>query len=208
MILNRPFPSGRSFARTAGILLVSGIFFLTACAESGGEDKSAVTILNDGRLKALIVEEFDKSYYDREELQQKILREAANYNKEAGEGTISVEKVAAEEGVVKVEMTYADDSYYASFNDVIFFLGSVQEAEEEGYDLNKVLFSVKDDSETVGKSDILAMTDMRLLITDMKEPVTLNGKAVYLSGNARADKKLKTVSFEEDSKEPAYILFK
>ena len=57
-------------------------------------------------------------------------------------------------------------------------------------------------------SDILAMTEMRLLITDRKEPVTLSGKAAYISDNVTMDKKLKTAFFEEESGELAYILFK
>lgn len=84
----------------------------------------------------------------------------------------------------------------------------MQKAGEDGYDLNRVLSSVKDDLETVGKSDIANMTDMRLLITDMREPVTLNGKAAYISANVTVDKKGKTVFFNEDSEELAYILFK
>ena len=82
------------------------------------------------------------------------------------------------------------------------------EAGEDGYDLNRVLSSAKDLKETVGMSDILAMTEMRLLITDRKEPVTLSGKAAYISDNVTMDKKLKTAFFEEESGELAYILFK
>lgn len=208
MAWNKLFPPGYGFARAAGLLLAAGMIFLTACAEGGGEEVSSVTILKDGKVKSLIVESFDKSYYDQDELQQKILREAADYNKEAGEGTVSVEKVAAQDKVVRVEMTYADASSYASFNDGIFFLGSVKEAQDAGYDLNRVLSSAKDLKETVGMSDILAMTQMRLLITDRTEPVTLNGKAAYISDNVTMDKKLKTAFFDEESGELAYILFK
>ena len=208
MTRNKLFPPGYGCARAAGLLLAAGMIFLTACAEGGGEEESSVTILKDGKLKSLIVESFDKSYYDQDELQQKILREAADYNNEAGEGTVSVEKVAAQDGVVRVEMTYADASSYASFNDGIFFRGSAGEAQDAGYDLNRVLSSAKDLKETVGMSDILAMTEMRLLITDRKEPVTLSGKAAYISDNVTMDKKLKTAFFEEESGELAYILFK
>ena len=102
MTRNKLFPPGYGCARAAGLLLAAGMIFLTACAEGGGEEESSVTILKDGKLKSLIVESFDKSYYDQDELQQKILREAADYNNEAGEGTVSVEKVAAQDGVVRV----------------------------------------------------------------------------------------------------------
>lgn len=208
MVWNRLFPPRYGFAKAAGLLLAAGMIFFTACAGESGEEESSVTIQKDGKLKSLIVESFDKSYYDQDELQQKILGEAADYNKEAGEGTVSVEKVAAQDGVVRVEITYADASAYASFNDGIFFLGSAQEAQDAGYDLNRVLSSAKDSKETVGMHDILAMTDMMLLITDRTEPVTLSGRAAYVSDNVTVDKKLKTAFFEEESGELAYILFK
>lgn len=205
--------SGSFFSRLNGtrkavaVLLAAGMIF-TGCAGGGNEEESAVALQKDGKVKALIVESFDKANYDKDELQQRILREASDYNAQSGQTAISVEKVAVSEGKVRVEMTYEDAAAYASFNGGTFFIGSVQKAGEDGYDLNRVLSSVKDDLETVGKSDIANMTDMRLLITDMREPVTLNGKAAYISANVTVDKKGKTVFFNEDSEELAYILFK
>ena len=61
---------------------------------------------------------------------------------------------------------------------------------------------------TAGRSDILEMSDAKILITDMKEPVVLDGKAVYVSSNVETDKKCKTVSFDETSDEMAYIIYK
>ena len=87
-------------------------------------------------------------------------------------------------------------------------MGSPKEAEEEGYNLNKVLSSTRYPLETVGGADILAMDgDVRILITDMKDPVVLDGKAIYTSDNVQTDKKYKTVTLKEESGEPAYIIY-
>ena len=87
-------------------------------------------------------------------------------------------------------------------------MGPVSEAQKAGYDLNKVFISSSDQLVTAGMSDILEMSDAKILITDMKEPVVLDGKAVYVSSNVETDKKCKTVSFDETSDEMAYIIYK
>lgn len=205
MILSRFFPQKNSLYKVTVIMFAAGLTALTAC--SSAEEGSMVSITKEGKIDSCIVESFDKSYYDKDELQQRILQEAASYNRAVGEGAVSVEKVSVENGFACVEMTYGKASDYAAFNNKVFFIGSAQEAKEEGYNLNIVLSSAKDEYETVGMSDILAMDGVRILITDVKEPVALNGRAAYISGNVAADKRLKTVYFDEESEELAYILY-
>ena len=206
MILSSYFIQKHKLAKVAVLSLFLGTLGLTACNAVEGE--SSVSLLKDGAVKATIVEDFDKSYYDKDELQQMILEEVVSYNRQLGEDAVSVDKVSVENGVARVEMTYADSESYAAFNDGVFFLGPVSEAQKAGYDLNKVFISSSDQLVTAGMSDILEMSDAKILITDMKEPVVLDGKAVYVSSNVETDKKCKTVSFDETSDEMAYIIYK
>lgn len=206
MILNSYFSQKHKLAKSAVLLLILGTLSLSACV--GSKEESSISLLKDGAVKATIVEDFDKSYYDKDELQQMVLEEVVSYNRSFGEGVISVDKVSVEDGIARVEMTYADSTAYAAFNGGAFFLGSVTDAQEAGYDLNKVFVSATDQLVTAGMTDILEMRDARILITDMKDPVVLDGKAVYVSGNVKTDKKCKTVSFDEASEEMAYIIYK
>ena len=206
MILSSYFLQKHKLAKVAVLSLFLGTLALTACNAVEGE--SSVSLLKDGAVKATIVEDFDKSYYDKDELQQMILEEVVSYNRQLGEDAVSVDKVSVENGVARVEMTYADSESYAAFNDGVFFLGPVSEAQKAGYDLNKVFISSSDQLVTAGMSDILEMSDAKILITDMKEPVVLDGKAVYVSSNVETDKKCKTVFFDETSDEMAYIIYK
>ena len=206
MILSSYFIQKHKLAKVAVLSLFLGTLALTACNAVEGE--SSVSLLKDGAVKATIVEDFDKSYYDKDELQQMILEEVVSYNRQLGEDAVSVDKVSVENGVARVEMTYTDSESYAAFNNGVFFLGPVSEAQKAGYDLNKVFISSSDQLVTAGMSDILEMSDAKILITDMKEPVVLDGKAVYVSSNVETDKKCKTVSFDETSDEMAYIIYK
>lgn len=189
-------------------IIIAGTLMLAACTGNEAEEGTSVTINKDGAVSSHIVSEFDKSYYDRDELQQRILQEVASYNQTNGTDHISVEKIEVKDNMAVVEMTYVEAADYAAFNSGVFFMGNAFGAQAEGYNINKVLSGVEDPMDTVGMSDILAMTDYTLLITDMKDPVSLSGKAAYISDNVTVGKNLKTVSFDEESEELAYILYK
>ena len=150
-------------------------------------EESRAELQKDGSVKSVVTADFDKPDYDIEELKQMVLEESAAYNRSTGDGAISVEKVSEKNGTASVKMTYKSAADYAAFNDGIFFVGSPKEAEEEGYNLNRVLSGTKNPLETVGGADILAMADAKILITD---------------------KKYKTVTLKEESGEPAYIIYK
>lgn len=199
-------------------VLVAAATVLTAC---GGnlEKGTTVSVGRDGKINSHIVTEFDKSYYDKDELQQRILEEVLAYNRESGADGVSVEKIDVKDSLAVVDMSYAGGQDYAGFNHSVFFVGNAFKAQAEGYDLNTVLSGTEDAMDTVGMSDILAMTDYTLLITDMKDSVSLSGetayvsialegRAAYVSDNVIVGKNLKTVSLDEESEELAYILFK
>lgn len=189
-------------------LLVLAVMAAMVSCSNVGESGSYVTIGKNGTLQSNIEESFEESYYDQEELQQMILTQAATYNRGTGNSSITVEKVDVRDGIAVVQMTYAAAGDYASFNKAVFFVGKAQDAEKEGYELNVVLSGVKDSKETVGKSDILAVENVTLLITDIDDAIQLNGKALYVSDNVIVSDNGKTVCRMEDSEKTAYIIFK
>lgn len=188
-----------------GMLAALAALLLSACQSSGGEETTSITVQKDGTIRSQIVESFDQDYYDSEELQQAILTESANYNKAAGSGKINVEKIQADEGVVTVCMTYQEALDYAGFNHITFFVGSAENAEKD-YELNVVLSGTKDANDTVGRADILAMKDYKLLITDVQELVFLNGKAEYVSDNIIVSNDRKNVQLSGSGL--GYVLYK
>lgn len=189
-------------------MLILASVHLSGCGAGEVEEGGSVSIQKDGSISVSITESFDKSYYDKDELQKKILTEAADYNRQTGTGSITVNKVSVEKDMALVEMSYGKAEDYAAFNDSVFFVGTPAQAEEKGYDLNTVLSGTKDAMETVGITDIRTMSEYTILITGGKEPVTLNGKAAYVSSNVTVSKNLKKVSFDKASEELAFVLYK
>lgn len=191
-----------------GCLLLLGLFGLCGCESAPAEEGTTVSIGKDGSVTCYIVEKFDKPYYDGEEMKQMVLSEVADYNKSVGGSSISVDKVLVEDGLATVLLKFATAKDYADFHGNTFFVGTAKEAQEAGYDLNTVLSSTEDELETIGMSDMLAMEEYRILVTDMKEPVTLNGKAAYVSDNTIYSTSLRTVVFGGEADEMAYVMYR
>ena len=188
-----------------GLLLGAVMFLISACEKSGGEEVTSITVQKDGTILSHIVESFEQGYYDSEELQQSILTETADYNKAAGSERINVEKIDVDSGVATVRMIYQEAEDYADFNHTVFFVGSTEKAGEE-YELNVVLSGAKDTNDTVGRADILAMKDYKLLITDAQEPVFLNGRAEYISDNVTVSSDRKNIQLSGDGL--GYVLYR
>ena len=183
----------------AAVLMINGMLFLSACA---GEEQidNRITIHKDGVVEAHMEESFEQSYYDKDELQQMILQEAADYNRQMGSACISVDKVEVKDGKAMAEMSFQKAGDYAAFNKTLFFVGTPAEASLEGYELNIVL------SETLAKADILA-AEQKLLIMSVAEPVYLPGKACYVSENVQVSKDRKSVWLTGEEQEAGYVLY-
>jgi hypothetical protein len=197
-------------------IILGGMLGLVSCAGSGESSVTTLTLLKDGSVRSEIRENFGESYYDSAELQNTILSQTADYNREAGSSKITVEKVEAKDDIAVVKMIYEKPEDYASFNRSILFVGTAKEAKEAGYQLDLVLSGTKDANETIGMSDMLAMDGEKILITDVKDRIVLNGKALYTSDNVTVSDNGKEIqislSGEEakeagDKKALAYVVF-
>ncbi len=196
------------------ILALAVMSVMVSCGSKSEEAEGTfISFGKDGSVQSRIVESFvpenaPENYYDEEELQQSILSQAASYNRNTGNGSITVEKVEIKDDMALVQMSYASAEDYASFNKAVLFVGEASKAEAEGYELNVVLSSIKDANETVGRADILAMKDVRLLITNVSDGIVLNGKALYVSENVTVSGDAKTIVRNAEDNGLAYIIFK
>lgn len=194
------------------IIISLGLVFMmteaTACGLGKETQKTAISVAKDGTVSMQIIEPFDKTYYDGDELKQRILTEVADYNRNTLTGDISVEKIEVEDQSAKVIMRYAGCEDFALFNKNVFYVGSIAKAQEAGFDLNIVLSGTEDSLETIGMTDMRNMEDYSILITDCADSVTIEGKAAYISDNVSVSKNKKTITRSQDTEEPAYVVFR
>ena len=154
---------------------------------------NTLEVTEDGRLIAYIVEDFDKDYYDINELKTMVEDEAAKYNQakaslvsEAGQVPITVEKVImAEDGSKKavVALNFANAAVYTDYMGLEAFYGTVAQATEKGYVLDGMLKAVKNDEPLIGETLKKSQDKTILIIKDAVTVRTYN-KVQYLSKNA------------------------
>lgn len=175
---------------------------LVACG-STSVDTNTISIDKKGVVTGTIVEEFGAEYYNADELKEMVDEEVSNYNTKAGTEQVTVESYEAENGMVKLSMTYAGYADYAAMNEKELFAGTVSDAYDAGYTFSEL--SSADGEETISKDDILEMGSDNIVICEEAQDVIVPGKILYVSSNVEATGN-KTATVKEEG-ELAYILY-
>ena len=154
---------------------------------------NTLEVTADGHLIAYIVEDFDKDYYDINELKTMVDEEVAAYNQakatlvnEAGQLPITVNSVMmAEDGSKKavVALNFANAVAYTDYMGVEAFYGTVTQAIEKGYVLDGMLKSVNNDEPFIGET-LKKNQDKNILIIKDAVMVRTYNKVQFLSKNA------------------------
>lgn len=147
---------------------------LTACGERTDDDfdgaaMTTISVKKDGSISSKIVEDFGASYYDAEALKSMIETEIADYKAADGTAQITLRSCEVEAGKTNVLMEFNDHDTYAGYNDERFFAGTVQGADQAGFDLNVTLNSVSGGA-GITKADLLGMGDSHIVILEVVRP--------------------------------------
>ena len=174
--------------RTKGmVLIVLALGMLTACGRSSLKE-TGVSVGKDGVLTAEVFDTLDQSYYNAEELKANVESSVADYNRGAGEDTITVEKFEiGEEGEVELSMKYASSKDYMAFNNVDFYAGDITDGyNSEGYRF-ETTFRQVEKGEIVGdeikREDIFAGSNHPMIAFSEPMMVEVPGKILYVSSN-------------------------
>lgn len=194
-------------------ILFSGVLLL-ALAGCGKEEEytnSYLEIAKDGTVTAVMVEEFKKSFYDLEGLEDMIRLEVANYNTEAGEERITLKSIEVKEANVVGVMKYKSAEDYTAYNDTEYkpmqlFAGTIKEAKEAGIDLNISLVSSTAD-DVIGKDQLLGLEGYYLVMWSEPIEVRTSGSIKYYSDNLSLTQSNQIMT-REDGAAPYYLVFK
>lgn len=188
-------------------ILMTGvvIFSLCACGQDVSTEETSVKIEKDGTVVNTIIEEFDETLYNVEDLKSMVLSEVASFNSASDGKSISVDKLEAKDGKVTVSMTFAGTGQYAEFNEKVLFYGTISEAYQAGLDFDITLNSTKKDGGQIGKEEILGMNDYGIVILEEPIAVMTPSKIVYASSNVEvlSAKSAKVTSTEQSA---AYLI--
>ena len=162
---------GKTFALVLCVLMLG----LTACgskAEENAEETqvSSISIKKDGSISSKIIEDFSQSYYDVDGLKSMIETSIAEYKAQNSEAQVSLKKCEAAQGAIEVIMEFGSDRDYAGFKED-FFAGTIQAANQAGYDLNVTLWASSDklEKDSISKPELLGMGDCHIVIFEAPE---------------------------------------
>lgn len=188
-----------------GLLGVLAVVLLTGCGAEFSADKDTVYVQKKGTVKGANVADFDKDYYDETELSDFITDTVDTYVARAGEGTVSIQEFAVENGVAHVYLDYAGAADYAEFNGVEFYAGTVLDAKADGYEIPDA-FTAVTDVETTWDAQ-----ENKIVIIGQQTQVQVDGTILFVSANVSATgKNTADVTYDilDEEAEPAYIVYK
>ncbi len=157
--------------------------FLGACA-SGEDDfeESTITIERRGKVSENIVESFDKDYYDVEELKEEFEKSVSDYNESIGSEEIKLKKIELKDSKIYVNIDFTGPSDYESFVGENLFVGTIDDAYDNGYRMDVTLKGV-DDGKKIGKVQIMGMKDRNIIILSEHVRINTFKDIAYVSAN-------------------------
>lgn len=210
--------------KTAAFMILFAGLFLWGCGDNrsgdgemeveAAEDVTAeLEVGKDGNITETLVEDFAETYYNEENLRSMILSEIDEFNRNHGEGTVSVDKLEQKDGMVTVQISYPSAEIYSEYNTDEYnsknlFCGTVKEAYDAGYPLDVSLQDVNGET-TIGKQELLEMGEQYILISENPMQVKVPGKIQYVSSNVTVSGKSEArLSGDEAASEKYYIMYK
>ncbi|MEG0963345.1 MAG: hypothetical protein RR139_11680 [Lachnospiraceae bacterium] len=162
-----------------GIMLAG---LLTACGTSLKADCDTVYVKKNGTVIGAAVEEFEKDYYDADELKTFIEDEVAQYQKEHEKKSVKIHEFSVKDKTAKLFIKFKGYKDYQDFNNVTLFTGTVPQALAAGYDFATEFRKVKDTKlgDTVDNSKILSSDD-KVVVLSEKIDVKVDGTIKYVS---------------------------
>ena len=195
------------------ILAALAFAFRAVTKALGPEDYSVSTaeFLENGSIRITSVESFEEEYYDSDELEQEIDEAVSSYNKANGANSVKQGAFSAADGEAKVVLTYRDAKDYEAFNGVPLFIGTVQEAQDQGYDFESIMSAVcQEDSSRILNQETLAQLSAHEVIVLMEQlDVVLSKEILYATPNLGVTDGLHAAAIDTISTDsPAIIILK
>ena len=115
------------------LLILSMAFLLSGCSQKFEPTESTIFITSKGLVQSAVIESFDKSYYDFDELYESVEKEVKAYCLDKNEEAVTISSLGEENNSVALLMDYQTVEDYVEFNETLLFSGTFSEAAAAGY---------------------------------------------------------------------------
>lgn len=163
-------------------LLVIGIAaaLLSGCGFNPEKvETTTVQILEDGTLTQIVVDDFDKDYYDFDEFSKMASSEVTAFNIANGENSAVIKDIIRNDDSVKTIMTFDSDDDYMLFNGTTFFYGTVNEMLDAGFSLPGDM--VSRDGDAIDADTFYDKEEQHVIVVSEKINIVAPYKIEYMS---------------------------
>lgn len=177
--------------KVKAILLVMAVSCgLIGCGQEKAPEVSSVSIGKDGSIVHQIVGDFEENYYEIGGLQTLASDRVAEYCANHGEDSVTLTSVEEMDGRILIQLGYATDRDYSSFNNRDLFVGTLTDAYIQGYPLEAVPF-VSIDKRPIEFGDMEGRDSKKIVIIATKptEELVVNtyGKILYINRSSAGE---------------------
>ena len=114
------------------VIMTAVLVCLSACAEAEDDyAESTIVVAKKGRISERIIENFDKDYYNLDELKSEFESSVSQYNENIGGEEIRLKKVELNGTLLTVDLDFTGPSDYENFTGERLFVGTVKDAIEK-----------------------------------------------------------------------------
>ncbi len=180
---------------------------LTGCGDKLSDAAvSTVSFQKDGSVETVTVEDFGEDYYSEDELAQTISEELSKYN--TTQEAVKNKELKVKDGTAKLTMEYAEGTDYASFNDCVFYYGSVSGAVSAGYDLSAVMNAVsrEDTNKVLVTKDLDTLAENKMIILTEPYEIRTYAKILYASSNVTVTEDKEASVQNASESDPAILI--
>ena len=191
--------------KSMSLCLVAVLVLLTlaGCGKKLNVDKNTVYLKKKAMYIGAIVKKFDKYYYVAYDLQSFVNDRVEAYVSTHEKDSVKVDEFSVEEGVAKLNVSYAGYEDYAALNEVELFAGTVPQALAAGYDFDAAFLKVEEGKlgGEASKEEIIGASDYKVVILSEKLDVKVDGTIAYVSSQytSLASKDTVSITLPEDA---------
>ena len=186
------------------LLILSMTFLLSGCSQKFEPTESTIFVTSKGLVQSAVIESFDKSYYDFDELYKTVENEVKAYCLDKNEEAVTISSLVEENDSVALLMDYQTVKDYVEFNETLLFSGTFSEAAAAGY-LPEELYDMEGNSVEV---DLESLAAMIVIVTEESVCLQTSSNIKYVSDNVTILDKKMAKAMEAGKTHPAFVLYK
>lgn len=198
------------------LCVAAAAVLVTGCGRLDRVDQTTVYADPDnGVIQEAIVEAYaEEDTYSESELKAFVEEDAAAYNEETGEESVTVSGVNISKDQVEIRLRYSDCEQYAGYHRTDFFAGTLAQAQEKGYDFSGTFLDVE--GTEIAISEVLSEhPDYHVVIFEEPIQILTESPVLYISSNVTITSETTAEVTEENinqevgvvTSEKAYVIY-